>query len=165
MRYSGGGASAIMIIEADISDRSGAEALHRYEVNGAYDEMFSAVDHPRRQYRPLHNLILNLGPDELRRSKHEADQSFFNQGITFTVYGSDKGTERIFPHDLLPRIITSGEWETIERGLTQRITALNLFLRDIYNEGRCLADGVVPREIVYSCKHFRRQMLEFTVPK
>ena len=99
MRYSGGGAS--MIIEADISDRSGAEALHRYELNGAYDEMFSAVDHPRKQYRPLHNLLLNLGPDQLRRSKHEADQSFFNQGITFTVYGSDKGTES-FPQRCLP---------------------------------------------------------------
>src|ERR1700728_3602791 len=155
-----------MITETDISDRSGVKAaLHRYEFNGAYDEMFSAVDHPRKQYRPLHNLLLSLGPDELRRSKHEADQSFFNQGITFTVYGSDKGTERIFPHDLLPRIITSAEWQTIENGLTQRITALNMFLRDIYNEGRCLADGVVPREMVYSCKHFRRQMRGVTAPK
>ena len=122
MRYSGGESGpANMIIETDTSDRGGAEALQRYELNGAYDEMFSSQEHPRRQYRPLHNLLLNLGPDELRRSKHEADQSFFNQGITFTVYGSDKGTERIFPHDLLPRIITAAEWEKIERGLTQRI--------------------------------------------
>ena len=74
----------------------------------------------------------------------EADQSFFNQGITFTVYGNDKGTERIFPHDLLPRIITAAEWETIERGLTQRITALNLFLKDVYHEGKIIEDGVVP---------------------
>src|SRR5580693_6377561 len=147
-----------MIIDTDASDRGGAETLRRYELKSAYDEMFRAVGHPRKQYRELYNLLLSLGPDELRRSKQEADQSFFNQGITFTVYGSDKGTERIFPHDLLPRIITAAEWETIERGLTQRITALNLFLRDIYNEGRCLADGVVPREMVYSCKHFRRQM-------
>jgi uncharacterized circularly permuted ATP-grasp superfamily protein len=101
----------------------------------------------------------------MRRRKQASDVSFLHQGITFTVYGREEGTERIFPHDLLPRIITSTEWETIERGLTQRITALNLFLRDIYNEGRCLADGIVPREIVYSCKHFRRQMREFTVPK
>ncbi len=94
----------------------------------------------------------------MRRKKQAADVSFLHQGITFTVYGRDEGTERIFPHDLLPRIITSAEWQTIERGLTQRITALNLFLRDIYHEGRCLADGIVPREMVYSCKHFRRQM-------
>src|SRR6202795_3225344 len=102
-----------MIIETDTSDRGGAEALHRYELNGAYDEMFISVDHPRRQYRPLHNLLLNLGPGELRRSKQEADQSFFNQGITFTVYGNDKGTERIFPHDLLPRIIPGREGGTM----------------------------------------------------
>jgi uncharacterized circularly permuted ATP-grasp superfamily protein len=101
----------------------------------------------------------------MRRRKQAADTSFLHQGITFTVYGRDEGTERIFPHDLLPRILTSHEWETIERGLAQRITALNLFLRDIYNEGKSLADGVVPREIVYSCKHFRRQMREFAVPR
>ena len=94
----------------------------------------------------------------MRRRKQAADLSFLHQGITFTVYGREEGTERIFPHDLLPRIITSAEWETIERGLTQRITALNLFLKDIYHEGRILADGIVPREIVYTCKHFRRQM-------
>ena len=81
-----------------------------------------------------------------------------NQGITFTVYGQKDGTERIFPYDLIPRIITAGEWEMIERGLTQRITALNLFLKDIYSDGRILADGVVPRELVYSCRHFRREM-------
>ncbi len=97
MRYSGGETSApIMITDTDASDRGGAETLRRYELNGAYDEMFSAVDHPRKQYRPLHNLLLNLGPDELLRSKHEADQSFFNQGITFTVYGSEKGRSGFF---------------------------------------------------------------------
>src|SRR5271155_263359 len=154
-----------MIIEMDASDRSGAQALRRYELNGAYDEMYSSVDHPRRQYRPLHNLLLNLGPDELRRSKHEADQSFFNQGITFTVYGNDKGTERIFPHDLLPRIITATEWERIERGLTQRITALNLFLKDVYHEGKILADGMVPGSIIYTCKHYRREMRGIKVPR
>jgi len=103
--------------------------------------------------------------EEMRRRKQAADISFLHQGITFTVYGREEGTERIFPHDLLPRIITSAEWETIERGLTQRITALNLFLRDIYHEGRSLKAGVVPSDIVYSCRHFRRQMREFTVPK
>ena len=158
-----GGAS--MIIETDMSDRGGAETLHRYELNGAYDEMFSAADHPRKQYRPLHNLLLNLGRDELQRSKHEADQSFFNQGITFTVYGNDKGTERIFPHDLLPRIITAAEWEKIERGLTQRITALNLFLKDVYHEGKIIEDGVVPGSIVYTCKHYRREMRNVKVPR
>ena len=154
-----------MIIEMDTSERGGAEALHRYEFNGAYDEMYSSVDHPRKQYRPLHNLLLNLDADELRRSKHEADQSFFNQGITFTVYGNDKGTERIFPHDLLPRIITATEWERIDRGLKQRITALNLFLKDVYHDGKIIADGVVPGSIIYTCKHYRREMRGIEVPR
>ena len=120
---------------------------------------------PRPHYQALHDLLLELPLAEMRRRKQAADVSFLHQGITFTVYGREEGTERIFPHDLLPRIITSAEWDAIERGLTQRITALNLFLRDIYNEGRCLTDGVVPREMVYSCKHFRRQMRGFHVPK
>jgi uncharacterized circularly permuted ATP-grasp superfamily protein len=139
--------------------------FQNYWLDGAFDEMFEAEGCPRAHYEALYDLLLNLPVDEMRRRKQASDVSFLHQGITFTVYGREEGTERIFPHDLLPRIITSGEWETIERGLTQRITALNLFLRDIYNEGRCLAAGIVPREIVYSCKHFRRQMREFTVPK
>src|SRR6202140_3778590 len=154
-----------MIIETDATDQGGPEALHGYKVNGAYKEVFSPVHHPRRQYRPLHNLLLNLGPGELRRSKYEADQSFFNQGITFTVYGNDKGTERIFPHDLLPRIITAAEWDKIERGLTQRITALNLFLKDVYHERKIIEDGVVPGSIVYTCKHYRREMRGIKVPR
>src|ERR1700728_565420 len=136
-----------------------------YVLDSAFDEMFDAQRRPRPHYRALYELLLSLPVEEMRHKKQAADVSFLHQGITFTVYGRDEGTERIFPHDLLPRIITSSEWETIERGLTQRITALNLFLKDIYNEGRCLADGVVPREMVYSCKHFRRQMRGVTAPK
>src|SRR5580704_17771938 len=129
-----------------------------YWLNGSYDEMFEAEGLPRPQYRALYEMLLSLPVEEMRRKKQAADVAFLHQGITFTVYGREEGTERIFPHDLLPRIITSAEWNIIERGLTQRITALNMFLRDIYHEGRCLADGIVPREMVYSCKHFRRQM-------
>ncbi len=129
-----------------------------YEFNGAWDEMFRATGKLRSHYRHLYAHLLSLNPEELRRSKQQADLSFFNQGITFTVYGLNEGTERIFPHDLLPRIITSAEWNTIERGLTQRITALNQFLRDVYHERRILKDGVIPGEVIYTCKHFRRQM-------
>jgi uncharacterized circularly permuted ATP-grasp superfamily protein len=136
-----------------------------YWLNGSYDEMFEAEGVPRPHYRALYEMLLSLPVEEMRRRKQAADISFLHQGITFTVYGRDEGTERIFPNDLLPRIITASEWETIERGLTQRITALNLFLRDIYHEGRSLKAGVVPSEIVYSCRHFRRQMREFKVPK
>ena len=83
MRYPCGDRAPTMIIETSAASAGGAEGLRHYFLNGAYDEMFRSLDHPRKQYRPLHNLLLNLGPDELRRSKHEADQSFFNQGITF----------------------------------------------------------------------------------
>jgi uncharacterized circularly permuted ATP-grasp superfamily protein len=143
-------------------DRSSFE---NYWLDAAYDEMFEAADLPRAHYRALHRTLLDLPLAEMRRRKQAADISFLHQGITFTVYGREEGTERIFPHDLLPRIVTSQEWATIERGLEQRITALNLFLRDIYNEGRCLAAGIVPREIVYSSRHFRRQMREFQIPR
>jgi uncharacterized circularly permuted ATP-grasp superfamily protein len=119
-----------------------------YWLDGAYDEMFEPEYVPREHYRALHELLLEMPLAEMRRRKQSADVSFLHQGITFTVYGRDEGTERIFPHDLLPRIITSAEWETIERGLAQRITALNLFLRDIYTDGRCLSDGIVPRFVV-----------------
>ena len=128
--------------DLSIKNRSRFE---NYWLDGAYDEMFAAPESPRGHYRALHRMLLDLPLAEMRRRKQAADISFLHQGITFTVYGREEGTERIFPHDLLPRIVTSQEWATIERGLTQRITALNLFLRDIYNEGRCLAEVIVPR--------------------
>ncbi len=132
--------------------------FHNYGLGEAYDEMFDQTGEPRPHYLELYKTLLELPSDELRRRKQASDRTFLDQGITFTVYGREEGTERIFPHDLLPRIITPSEWSTIETGLTQRITALNLFLKDIYHEGKILNDGVVPREIVYTCKHFRRQM-------
>lgn len=149
----------------DQSNQFAPEALEGYLLDHAYDEMFSGPGQLRPHYEPLLSHFGNLPAGELQRRKQAADLSFLNQGITFTVYGRDEGKEQIFPYDLLPRIITSAEWATVERGLTQRITALNLFLRDIYNEGRILKDGVVPREVVYSCKHFRRQMVGLQVPR
>ena len=136
-----------------------------YQVDTAYDEMFASPGVPREHYRALHQTLLGLPPEELRRSQQAADLAFLHEGITFTVYGSKEGTERIFPNDLLPRIIAAREWMTIEKGLTQRLTALNLFLRDIYHEGRILADKVVPRELIYSCRHFRREMRGLNVPR
>jgi uncharacterized circularly permuted ATP-grasp superfamily protein len=136
-----------------------------YSVEGAFDEMLDARAQPRRSYRRLHKELLRLTPEELWRSKHQADLSFFNQGITFTVYGRQEGTERIFPHDLLPRIVSGADWDTIERGLTQRITALNLFLHDLYHERRILKDGIVPSDVIYTCRHYRRQMTDVKVPR
>ncbi len=142
-----------------------AATTWKYKLDHAFDEMFAGEDRLREHYAPLLEHFTALPQAEVQRRKQAADLSFLNQGITFTVYGREEGTEKIFPYDLLPRIITSAEWAKVERGLIQRITALNLFLRDIYNEGRILKAGIVPREIVYSCQQFRRQMSGLQVPR
>lgn len=135
-----------------------------YQLDAAYDEMFTTHGHPRPSYQELYHRLLEMPTETLLQRQQAADSAFLNQGITFTVYGGDEGTERIWPYDLLPRIITSQEWKVLERGLKQRITALNLFLKDIYHEGRILADNIVPRALVYSCKHYRREMRGVNVP-
>jgi uncharacterized circularly permuted ATP-grasp superfamily protein len=135
-----------------------------YTLDAAFDEMFATPREPRPQYLTLYQRLLELPTDEMERRQQAANVHFLNQGITFTVYGHDDGTEKIFPYDLLPRILTGAEWHTIEQGLTQRITALNLFLKDIYHEGHILNDGVVPRDLVYSCRHYRREMRGLRVP-
>jgi uncharacterized circularly permuted ATP-grasp superfamily protein len=129
-----------------------------YLLDAAYDEMFDHAGEPRPHCQALYQDLLAASVPELRDHQSEAEKTFLTQGITFTVYGDTQGTERIFPYDLLPRVITAAEWRVLERGLTQRLTAINLFLTDIYHQGRILAEGIVPRELVYSCKHFRREM-------
>ena len=129
-----------------------------YSLGRAYDEMFDRNAQARPQCQALYEDLLALSLQELRERQGEADRTFLTQGITFTVYGDNQGTERIFPYDLIPRVITASEWRTLERGLAQRLTAVNLFLKDVYHEGRIFAEGVVPRELVYSCKHYRREM-------
>src|SRR5580704_18873655 len=115
-----------------------------YEMDNAYDEMFSAPGVPRAHYQGLFKTLQGLAPEELRRTQQAADLTFLHEGITFTVYNNSEGTERIFPNDLVPRIIPEHEWTKIEKGLSQRLTALNLFLKDIYHQGQILSDGVVP---------------------
>ncbi|ACO32947.1 MAG TPA: circularly permuted type 2 ATP-grasp protein [Acidobacterium sp.] len=144
---------------------SNSRALEQYPLDDAFDEMFNRSGEPRPEYRELLKAFLAMPAEELEARKRSADLSFLTEGITFTVYGREEGTERIFPYDLLPRIVTHQEWEIISKGLEQRIMALNLFLRDIYHEGKILNDGVVPREIVYTCRHFRREMRGLQVPR
>jgi uncharacterized circularly permuted ATP-grasp superfamily protein len=129
-----------------------------YQFDEAYDEMFESPGVPRPHYQALYRTLLESPPEELGKTQQAADLSFLHEGITFTVYGNKEGTEKIFPNDLLPRIIPGKEWRVVERGLTQRINALNLFLHDIYHDGHILTAGVVPRDLVYSCRHFRREM-------
>ncbi len=156
------------MIVPDISDTTGQPTLpppfSNYTLDAAFDEMLGTDGRPRPHYQELYHRLLEMPAETLYQRQQAANTAFLNQGITFIVYGDDEGTERIWPYDLLPRIITGGEWETIERGLTQRITALNLFLKDLYHDGRILSDRVVPRWLVYSCKHFRREMYGVHVP-
>jgi uncharacterized circularly permuted ATP-grasp superfamily protein len=148
------------------STRCGFDApFANYELDIAYDEMFEHSGVPRASYQALHERLCEMSPQELRRRQEAADASFLHQGVTFTVYGRQEGTEKIFPYDVLPRIITSAEWATIERGLTQRITALNLFLKDLYHEGKILNDRIIPREMIYTCRHYRREMQDLRVPR
>ena len=151
-----------------ISDTTGRPTLpppfSNYTLSAAFDEMLDVEGRPRPHYQELYHRLLEMPTEALYQRQQAANTAFLNQGITFTVYGDDEGTERIWPYDLLPRIITSAEWETIERGLTQRITALNLFLKDVYHEGRILSDGTVPRWLIYSCQHYRREMRGVHVP-
>lgn len=136
-----------------------------YALDGFFDEMFASqgVVHPH--YQRLRTRFERLTLPELEQRRQMADASFRNQGITFTVYNDDRGTEKIFPFDLVPRIIPAGEWQTIEAGLTQRITALNLFLHDIYHRQQIINDGVVERQLVESAAHFRREFIGFDVPR
>ncbi len=136
-----------------------------YTLDHAFDEMREPDGRMRSHYSALAEVLAQLPIEELRRRKQSADLSFLTQGITFTVYGRDEGTERIFPYDLLPRLITGQEWQHIERGLIQRITALNEFLRDIYSDAKILADKTIPGELVYSCRQYRRQMRGLQVPR
>ncbi len=132
--------------------------FQRYELGMVYDEMFERSGEARPHCRALLEDLLAFSAPELREYQAESDRAFLTQGITFTVYGDEQGTERIFPYDLLPRIIPAAEWHVLERGLRQRLTAINLFLKDVYHEGRILAEGVIPRDLVQSCRHFRREM-------
>ena len=145
---------------ADLSAIPSASAplTATYDPGSFFDEMFSATGEPRPHYRALFEQLSALTPQTFDEHRKQSDIFFLYQGITFTVYGQNEGTERIFPYDLIPRIVTAEEWDTIERGLTQRITALNLFLKDVYGPAHVLDDGIVPRELVLSCKHFRREM-------
>ncbi|MEO8483500.1 MAG: circularly permuted type 2 ATP-grasp protein [Acidobacteriota bacterium] len=129
-----------------------------YRLDSSFDEMFDADGQPRPPYRALLARLVDLPIEDMRRRQREADAAFLQQGITFTVYGDKGGTERVFPYDLLPRILTNAEWERISRGLSQRLLALNLFLRDIYGDGRILTEGIVPRELVVTAQHYRREM-------
>ena len=147
-----------------VSPQPGAPPFAAYKLGAPYDEMFAADGSVRPHYAALADRLANLPPEELLRRQQACETSFLHQGITFTVYSDKQATERIFPTDLFPRIVTASEWDKIEAGLTQRIHALNLFLKDIYTDGRVLKDGLIPRSMIYGSKHYRREMRGLPVP-
>ena len=128
-----------------------------------WDEMYDQVN-VREPYRKVFDFISNIPATELTKSEELARRLFMSQGVTFTVYSSGEGIEKIFPFDIIPRIITGLEWSYIESGIRQRLRALNLFLKDIYSTQFILKDGIIPFEMVYSCPHYIREMQNVTVP-
>ena len=136
-----------------------------YELGQFFDEMFASGGETRPHYRRIGGRLGTLPVDEFNRRRAAVDLAFLRRGVTFTVYNDNQGTERIFPFDLIPRIIPAKEWSHLEAGLTQRITALNLFLHDIYHEQKVLKDKIVPAGLILGAKHFRREFMNFTVPR
>lgn len=139
--------------------------IKHYEAAEGFDEMVAAHSGLRGHYQKFARAFSRLSEREFAAKREAVDLAFLRQGITFNVYGDARGAEKIFPFDLLPRIIPASEWEFLERGLTQRITALNLFLHDVYHEQKILKDGVIPDFYVLSARHFRREFVNFNVPK
>jgi uncharacterized circularly permuted ATP-grasp superfamily protein len=136
-----------------------------YEVGDFYDEMFASAAKPRSCARRLLDALQKLPDEKILSCQKAAEQSLLQMGITFNVYGEQAGVEKIFPFDILPRIVAASEWARIDKGLKQRIQALNLFIDDIYHDQKILKDGVVPKEILFSAKSYRKQCIGFNPPR
>jgi uncharacterized circularly permuted ATP-grasp superfamily protein len=135
------------------------------KLNGkGWDEMFSN-EGVRDSYAQVLHTLQNLNPESLNEKQMQASDLFMNQGITFTVYSdNNQGIERIFPFDIIPRIITKSEWSEVETGIKQRLKALNLFLEDVYNEQLIIKDGIIPASLVASCPHYIQEVHGIKVP-
>ncbi len=139
--------------------------LNRYDhISNTWDEMYIADNQLREQYHRIIGYLENESANDLNKKEELAKRLFMSQGITFTVYDSGEGIEKIFPFDIIPRIITCSEWSFIEKGIKQRLKALNLFLKDVYSNQFIIRDGVIPASLIYSCPHFLREMHQLNVP-
>lgn len=131
---------------------------------GIWDEMWCGTSGIRTPYSKVVDVLQRLDAQTLLQKDRLAGELFMNQGITFTVYSDDAGIERIFPFDIIPRVITSQEWSHVESGIKQRLKALNLFLKDIYSDQQILKDQVIPTELIASCPHYTRKAYGIKVP-
>ncbi|KHF41374.1 circularly permuted type 2 ATP-grasp protein [Halalkalibacter okhensis] len=139
--------------------------IKNYDVSTTFfDEMFTTKESPHTHYQPLYENISKLDKKVVESRYQLAQQNFLRQGITFTVYNNTEGTERTMPFDPLPRIISKEEWAFVEKGLQQRVLALNAFLEDIYTEQNILNEGVIPRDLVVTSPHFYHQVYGIKVP-
>lgn len=136
-----------------------------YKIEDFFDEMFDKPGETREGYGYLKGAFEDLTAEDLSNKQLSAERAMLAMGITFNVYSEGEGTERTMPFDILPRILPGSEWQKLEKGLKQRIQALNLFLEDVYNDQKILKDGVVPRELIESSKSFLKPCLGITPPK
>ena len=139
-----------------------------YDTEGFWDEMFQPDGSVRPHYAAIAAQLATLSPEEVARRQRAADDSFQSRGITFAVNqgaAAAEGVEKIMPFDLVPRVLTADEWRTLERGLEQRVRALNLFLQDVYHDQRILADRVIPSELVLGARGYRRELHGLHVPR
>ncbi len=139
--------------------------LSEYEVGNFFDEMFGENGRPRAAARPLARKIESLPPGELLTRQLAADRALVQAGITFNVYGESEGVEKTLPFDLVPRIVPATEWDRIERGLKQRIRALNMFIDDLYHDQKIIKDKAVPEHIVSTSKGLRSACLGVNPPR
>ena len=135
-----------------------------YNIDDFYDETFHSNNCVRDHYKYIFQRFKNLSKDDFNRRKKALNKGFRDKGITFTVYNNKEGIERIMPFDLFPRVIPANEWAFLEKGLTQRIQAINLFLYDIYNQQKILKDKIIPTSFIYSSSNFRREFMNFETP-
>lgn len=129
-----------------------------------WDEMYISNNDIRSQYDIINAYLKSTSPEILFKKEELSKQLFMSQGVTFTVYNDDEGIEKIFPFDIIPRIITAKEWDKIDRGIKQRLKALNLFIKDIYHDQFIIKDGIIPADLIYSCPNFLREMKGINVP-
>jgi uncharacterized circularly permuted ATP-grasp superfamily protein len=140
-------------------------SFNAYDTEGYFDEMFTAEGSVRPGYSHFKERVEKLSQEEFTRRQQSAERALMAMGITFNVYSENEDTERIMPVDIIPRIVEAQEWEKIEKGLIQRITALNLFLNDIYSDQKIIKDGIIPAEIIETSKDFLRPCIGIKPPK
>lgn len=136
-----------------------------YSLGRSYDEVFDPSHQPRPHYVPLHRRLSQILPEELRRRRAMTELLMRQDGVGFTVYRQEEGIERIWPMDPIPRVIPAAEWAVIENGLIQRLTALNLFLHDIYHEQHILKNRAIDPHLIFDGEFFRREFMGAQVPK